>query len=55
MRNDRLGRDFDNRFNNFDKKFDRTFTIASFLSVIITLAMLALIGTGIYLAIKNWG
>jgi hypothetical protein len=55
MRNDRLGRDFDKHFDNFDKKFDRTFTIASILSVALTLAFIALLGTCIYLAIKTWG
>ncbi len=47
--------DFDKHFNDFDKKFNRSFAVAGVMSVIVTLAIIAVIITGIYLAIKNWG
>ncbi len=47
--------DFNKHFKDFDKKFNRSFAVAGIMSVIVALAIVAIIVTGIYLAIKNWG
>ncbi len=48
-------RDFDKHFNDIDKSIKRTFAVAGIASIIVGLAIVAVIVTGIYLAIKNWG
>ncbi len=48
-------RDFDKHFNDINKSINRTFTVAGIMGVIITLAIISVIVTCIYLAIKNWG
>ncbi len=47
--------DFHERFNEANKSIGRYSAIMSVISIIMTLAMIAVIGVGIYLAIKNWG
>jgi type IV secretory pathway component VirB8 len=47
--------DFDKHFNDINKNINRTFTVAGIMGVIMTLAIIAVMVTCIYLAIKKWG